>query len=183
MGRRAIRRATPTLVVAAVVLALGTTSGAVAGSLVTSREIADNTIRSVDVRNDTLRTGDVRDGTLHSVVVRDGTLETEDLSASTLSFLRANGALGVWVMHGTRTPMVIEPGQESTVYAKQCQSFAVPIFGGYEVLDTDSKFTVIATGIDEDQRLYWTTLINNGAESIRVHVWAACAEGHFFDEH
>jgi hypothetical protein len=178
-----MRRATTTPVAIAVVLALGTTSGAVAGSLVTSRQIADNTIRSVDVRNDTLQSGDVRDGTLRSVDVRDGSLETEDLSSSTLSFLRSNGALGVWVMHGARTPTIIEPGQRAKVNAKQCQSFAIPVFGGYEVLDADSRFTVNATGIDEDQRLYWTTLTNNGAESMRVHVWAACAEGHFFDEH
>lgn len=65
-----------TVIAAVLVLAIATTSGAVAGSLVTSKKIKNNTIKSIDVRDNTLTSADVRDGSLGKV----------DLAASARGF-------------------------------------------------------------------------------------------------
>lgn len=44
----------------AIAVVMAGTAGAVAGTLVTSRQIADNTIRSVDIRNGTIKAKDIR---------------------------------------------------------------------------------------------------------------------------
>lgn len=52
-------RGLPTLLVVAVAFVVGSTSGAVAGGMVTSKQIKNNTIRSVDVKNGTLKLADI----------------------------------------------------------------------------------------------------------------------------
>lgn len=61
-----------TVIAAVIVLAIATTSGAVAGSLITSKKIKNNTIKSIDVR----------DGALKGVDVADGSLGKADLAAA-----------------------------------------------------------------------------------------------------
>ena len=53
-----------TVVAAALVLAVATTGGAVAGGLITSKQIKNNTIKSIDVRNGTLTPADMAPGTI-----------------------------------------------------------------------------------------------------------------------
>jgi hypothetical protein len=65
MRRPSIRKSSVTTVVgAAVVLAVATSGGAVAGGLVTSAKIKNNTIKSIDVRNGTLTGADIAPGTI-----------------------------------------------------------------------------------------------------------------------
>lgn len=65
MRRPSIRKSSvATVVGAAVVLAVATTGGAVAGGLVTSAKIKNNTIKSIDVRNGSLTGADLAPGTI-----------------------------------------------------------------------------------------------------------------------
>ena len=53
-------RSTPVLVLVAGALLLGSTGGAVAGSLITGAQIKDGTLRGVDVRNGSLGAADLK---------------------------------------------------------------------------------------------------------------------------
>jgi hypothetical protein len=65
MRRPSIRKSSVTTVAAtAVVLAIASTGGAVAGGLVTSAKIKNNTIKSIDVRNGSLTGADLAPGTI-----------------------------------------------------------------------------------------------------------------------
>jgi hypothetical protein len=70
-----------TVMIAAIVLALVGTTGAVAGGLITSKKIKDNTIKSRDVRNGNLTGVDIADGSLTGADVADGSVGTADLGA------------------------------------------------------------------------------------------------------
>lgn len=74
-----------TVIAAAVVLAVATTGGAVAGGLVTSAKIKNNTIKSIDVRNGTLTGTDVADGSLGGADIANGSLSGADLAGGTLA--------------------------------------------------------------------------------------------------
>src|SRR5687768_327495 len=50
------------LIAAAAILALGASTGAVAGSLITSSQIKNNTIRSADVKNGAIKMRDLAPG-------------------------------------------------------------------------------------------------------------------------
>ena len=63
-----------TVVAAALVLAVATTGGAVAGGLITSKQIKNNTIKSIDVRDGNLTGADVKDGGLTSADLAAGTI-------------------------------------------------------------------------------------------------------------
>ena len=69
-----------TVVVAAIVLAIISTTGAVAGSLITSKRIKNNTIKSIDVRNGTLQGVDVKDGNLTGADLANGSVTGADLA-------------------------------------------------------------------------------------------------------
>ncbi len=58
------RRFAPTLVVAATCLVLGSTGGAVAGTMITGKQIKNNTITSADIKNKTIKTKDLANGTV-----------------------------------------------------------------------------------------------------------------------
>jgi hypothetical protein len=60
-------RSVPVLVIAAVCLLLASTGGAVAGSLITSKQIKDNTITSRDIKNRTLTAKDLSKKTVTSL--------------------------------------------------------------------------------------------------------------------
>lgn len=53
-----------TVVAAALVIAVASTGGAVAGGLITSKQIKNNTIKSIDVHNGTLTAADMAPGTI-----------------------------------------------------------------------------------------------------------------------
>ncbi|MBJ7355783.1 hypothetical protein [Nocardioides sp.] len=57
----------PALVVAAACLVLGTTSGAVAGALVTGEDIKDGTVTTKDVKDKSLKTSDLSTKTVESL--------------------------------------------------------------------------------------------------------------------
>jgi hypothetical protein len=81
-----------TVVAAAIVLAVATTSGAVAGGLVTSKKIKNNTIKSIDVRNSTLTGADLANGAvtaakLGTVVQRTNTVVVNNNSGASISVL------------------------------------------------------------------------------------------------
>ncbi|HWJ80798.1 MAG TPA: hypothetical protein VNS55_01070 [Nocardioides sp.] len=67
-------RGLPALLVLAVTLVLGATSGAVAGGLITSAQIKDGNVRSVDIKDGTVGLADlsqnIRTGLLHGFEVR-----------------------------------------------------------------------------------------------------------------
>ena len=73
-----------TIMIAAIVLALVGTTGAVAGGLITSKKIKDNTIKSRDVRNGNLTGIDIADGSLTGADVADGSVGTADLGAGSV---------------------------------------------------------------------------------------------------
>ncbi|GAA4708292.1 hypothetical protein [Nocardioides conyzicola] len=65
-------RYVPVLAAAAVLLLLGSTGGAVAGSLITSKQIKDNTITTKDIKNKTLTTQDLSSKTVKSLKGKNG---------------------------------------------------------------------------------------------------------------
>lgn len=69
---RATRKTVLTLTASAAALVLTSTGGAVAGSLVTSKQIADNTVRSVDIKNGTLNLRDIRPAARAALQGQDG---------------------------------------------------------------------------------------------------------------
>ncbi|RNM14257.1 hypothetical protein [Nocardioides pocheonensis] len=69
-----------TVVAAAVVIAVASTGGAVAGGLITSKQIKNNTIKSIDVRDGNLTGTDIADGSVKGADVGDGSLATADLA-------------------------------------------------------------------------------------------------------
>ena len=69
---------------AAVFVALGGTSYAVATGSIDSRELKNNTVRSKDLRNNDVRGKDIRNGTIGSRDVNDGALLAEDFKAGQL---------------------------------------------------------------------------------------------------
>jgi hypothetical protein len=70
-----------TIMIAAIVLALVGTTGAVAGGLITSKRIKDNTIKSRDVRDGNLTGTDIANGSLSGADVADGSIGAADLGA------------------------------------------------------------------------------------------------------
>jgi hypothetical protein len=82
-----------TLVAAAVVLAVATTGGAVAGGLITSKQIKNNTIKSKDVRDGALKGVDITNGSLSGADLAPGVLS----SAATLTLssgMTVRGTIG-----------------------------------------------------------------------------------------
>lgn len=67
------------------------TGGAVAGTLITSRQIKDGTIVSADVKNGTLTSADVKDGTLAGIDVKSSSIGVGDLQRS------ARAGLSEWI--------------------------------------------------------------------------------------
>ncbi|GAA1836143.1 hypothetical protein GCM10009795_096640 [Nocardioides hankookensis] len=100
--RPAPRSAIALVAGAAVLLALGSTGGAVAGSLITSKQIKNNTITSADIKNKTIK--------------------KKDLSKSALPRTGAKGATG------PRGPQGVA-GAQGAVGAQGAQGPAGPITG------------------------------------------------------
>ena len=73
-----------TVMIAAIVLALVGTTGAIAGGLITSKRIKDNTIKSRDVRDGNLTGTDIADGSLGGADLADGSVGTADLGAGSV---------------------------------------------------------------------------------------------------
>ncbi|HWU23617.1 MAG TPA: hypothetical protein VN088_18915 [Nocardioides sp.] len=73
--------AVPATIVAALIV-LASTTGAIAGSLITGAQIKDGTITSADIHN----------GTVTSADIHDGTIGTVDISAAARAALRGPGA-------------------------------------------------------------------------------------------
>jgi hypothetical protein len=74
-----------TVVAGAVVIAIASTGGAVAGGLITSKQIKNNTIKSVDVRDGNLKGVDVADGSLTGADLADGSVTTGDVANGSLT--------------------------------------------------------------------------------------------------
>lgn len=74
-----------TVLAAAIVLAIVSTTGAVAGSLITSKRIKNNTIKSIDVRNEALKGIDVKNGSLTGAEIADGSLTGAEIANGSLS--------------------------------------------------------------------------------------------------
>jgi hypothetical protein len=84
-----------TVVAAAVVLAVATTGGAVAGGLVTSKQIKNNTIKSKDVKNNNLQGIDVLDGSLTGDDVANGSLSSGEFTSAPAGVARGYVYSGV----------------------------------------------------------------------------------------
>ena len=65
-------RYAPVIAIAAVCLLLGSTGGAVAGSLITSKQIKDNTLTTKDIKNKTIAAKDLAPGTVKSLKGKNG---------------------------------------------------------------------------------------------------------------
>lgn len=74
-----------TVVAAAVVIAVASTGGAVAGGLITSKQIKNNTIKSIDVRNNTLKSIDVRDGSLGAADLAAGSVNSGKVASGAIT--------------------------------------------------------------------------------------------------
>jgi hypothetical protein len=163
-----------TVVAAAIVLAIATTSGAVAGSLITSKKIKNNTIKSIDVR----------DGTLKGVDVADGALGKADLAPSARGFTSIV----------TKRQTVAAAAGATTTMNVTCPAGAVAIGGGGYTIPTG--IVLIGTTAGELDRSHpanldgsfvfaagdniapnsWRTVVHNtlGDPSTNVH-YAICA--------
>ena len=69
-----------TVVAAAVVIAVASNGGAVAGGLITSKQIKNNTIKSIDVRDGNLTGTAVADGSISGPDVADGSISSADIA-------------------------------------------------------------------------------------------------------
>ena len=98
----------PTIVLAAVALVVGVSSGAVAAKLITGADVKDNTLKSADIKNGTLVTKDLKKGgvsadrlkaksigagklavgSVHSGKIKDGSVESQDLSTAAKNSLK-----------------------------------------------------------------------------------------------
>lgn len=77
-----------TVMIAVVVLAIVSTTGAVAGSLITSKRIKNNTIKSIDVRDNNLKGVDILNGSIAGADVANGSLSSSDFTSSPAGLAR-----------------------------------------------------------------------------------------------
>ncbi len=121
-----------TVIAAVVVLAVASTSGAVAGGLITSKQIKNNTIKSKDVKDGNLRGVDIADGSIGSADIQNGGVAKGDLASSARGFTS--------IVTKSQTAAGIANGNTSTV-AVRCGGGSVAIGGGaYVVLNGISFF-------------------------------------------
>src|SRR5690554_5567361 len=84
--RRGPHRTTVLLVTGLVgALLIGTTGGAVAAGLITSKQIKNGTIKAVDIKNNTITGKKIRNGTVSTKDVKNGSLKAKDIKTSSLT--------------------------------------------------------------------------------------------------
>ncbi len=169
-----------TVIVAAIVLAIATTSGAVAGGLITSKQIKNNTIKSKDVKNNNLTGTDIKDGSLGKA---DLAAAAQGFTSIVTKVVQASGIADGAV--STRTVMCaagqVAVGGGAYVTTNPVNFFgnnggilesSLPATPGTTIFDTPSTFPAG----DNTAPLGWRTRVRNdqGASETAVH-YAMCA--------
>src|SRR5690554_5153913 len=111
--RRGPHRTTVLLVTGLVgALLIGTTGGAVAAGLITSKQIKNGTIKAVDIKNNTITGKKIRNGSVTTKDVKNGSLKAKDIKTSSLTgALVKDGSLtGADVTDGSLTGVDVADG-------------------------------------------------------------------------
>jgi len=156
-----------TVVAAAVVIAVASTGGAVAGGLITSKQIKNNTIKSIDVRDGNLTGTDIADGSLGGADVTDGSLSGADLAGGAVT--------GATVQDGSLTGSDINGSTDGMIKAAAKVSSGGVLENSFNRLggaisssqNGTGDYTVIipgATGTTTNDKILGVTAYNSLAE-------------------
>lgn len=145
-----------TVVAAAVVIAVASTGGAVAGGLITSKQIKNNTIKSIDVRDGSLTGTDIADGSIKGADVGDGSLGTADLADGTVT----NGKLGASSVTATKLGTIVTRTNQVDIANGTGASVQVACLPGEKVIAGGA--TTAGVGTSAGWNLIRSSEFNNG---------------------
>ncbi|WP_146207332.1 hypothetical protein [Nocardioides silvaticus] len=169
------RRLTGSLLVVCVLgTALGVAGGAQAAGLVTGKQIKDGTVTTKDVRDATITTDEVEGSSITPVDIAGDVRGPKGPQGD----LGATGAPGLEVVDFAEATLDLAAGA-SGVRTATCPPGLVAVSGGpaaaqgspVRVLDNAPYGTV------GNERRSWVTRVQNDSPvTVRVDIWAACAE-------
>lgn len=188
------RRVTPTLIIAATCLVLGSTGGAVAGTVITGKQIKNNTVTSVDIKDKSLKTKDLAKGTVKRLKGATGATgpagaDGADGRQGSPGDQGEQGQIGRQGDQGepgqmgpaglsqlsyvTATSASVANGQATSVIGA-CETGKTAISAGAEWVANDSSpVEVIADPANPDR---WTARgTNNGAATSTLRIRVLCA--------
>jgi hypothetical protein len=120
-----------TVVAGAVVIAIASTGGAVAGGLITSKQIKNNTIKSIDVRDGNLTGTDIADGSISGADVADGSVGAADIADGSVGKAKIAAAAQGYTNIVTKVVTVASVANNTTsTRAVDCGAGNVAIGGG-----------------------------------------------------
>ena len=137
-----------TVVAAALVIAVASTGGAVAGGLITSKQIKNNTIKSIDVRDGNLTGTDIADGSIGSGDIADGSVGSADIAHGAVTKADLAGAAQGYT--NVVTKRVVDSGVAngaSSTLTVVCGAGQTAVGGGAFVVHNGLNFTGITNGV------------------------------------
>lgn len=169
------RRLTPTLIIAAACLVLGSTGGAVAGTVITGKQIKNNTITSVDIKDKSLRTKDLANGTIKRLKGTDGDQGEQGPIGrpGEQGEPGPQGPAGLFdLTYVTATSTSVANGQATSVTAI-CETGKAAISAGAEWVGNDaSPVEVIGDPANPDR---WTARGTNNGAATTLRIRVLCA--------
>jgi hypothetical protein len=154
--------------------ALGVAGGSQAAALITGKQIKDGTVTTKDVRNGTIGTEEVEGSSITPAEIAGDVRGPKGPQGD----LGVTGAPGLEVVDFAQANLDLAPGA-SGVRTATCPPGLVAVSGGPEVAQ-GSSIRVLDNapyGTVGNERRSWVTRVHNGGTvTVRVSIWAACAE-------